>query len=104
MCKNDYTDISKEKKFASPSNSFANNSQPNADIAKLGSVTDLKSKFAASIENDYQDGEYSTTRKRRLMLLDDAAGSSVNLKNQSAEFGSAGRGSALNGSQYSRRI
>lgn len=36
----------------------------------------------------------STTRKRRLMLLDDAAGSSINFKNASAEFGSAGRASA----------
>ena len=47
--------------------------------------------------------ENSTTRKRRLMLLDDAAVSSINFNRYgSAEFGSAIRGSAASG--ISRKI
>lgn len=49
-----------------------------------------------SVDQDY--GDHTTARKRRLMLLEDAATSSVNGNKNSLEFGSqAGRTSVLSG-------
>ena len=67
----------------------------------LASLTALKEQ-RHSTGNDYgtngEKKEHTTARKRRLMLLDDAAMSSINFnRNGSAEFGSALRGSARSG-------
>lgn len=67
---------------------------PQVDVPLIASQTALKSKRGSTGNYEY-GGSGHTSRKRRLMLLDDAACSSINFnRHGSAEFGSAHRNSA----------